>query len=66
MAGQDNITKISLSGEVLDQIEVKHTSISDLSFCDGNAIYVGSSPTTNTEVCSLNLNTKNFIVHEYS
>ena len=53
------IRKISLSGEILEEIQVKHTSISDLSFCDGNAIYVGSSPTTNTEVCSLNLNTKN-------
>ena len=53
------IRKISLSGEILDEIEVKHTSISDLSFCDGNAVYVGSSPTTNTEICSLNLNTKN-------
>ena len=48
-----------MSGEILEEIQVKHTSISDLSFCDGNAIYVGSSPTTNTEVCSLNLNTKN-------
>jgi len=53
------IRKISLSGEILDEIEVKHTSISDLSFCGGNAVYVGSSPTSNTEVCSLNLNTKN-------
>ncbi|MQG08802.1 MAG: S9 family peptidase, partial [SAR202 cluster bacterium] len=53
------IRKISLSGEIIEEIEVNHTSISDLSFCDNKAIFIGASPTTSSELCSLDLSTTN-------
>tara|TARA_B100000700_G_scaffold236820_1_gene262763 strand:+ start:1017 stop:2960 length:1944 start_codon:yes stop_codon:yes gene_type:complete len=53
------IRKITLSGEIVDEIQVNHTSISDLSFCDGSAIYMGSSPTTSTQLCRLDFSTSN-------
>ncbi|MFL2634567.1 MAG: alpha/beta hydrolase family protein [Dehalococcoidia bacterium] len=53
------IRKISLSGEIIDEIKVNHTSISDLSFCDDKAIYIGASPTTSSQVCSLDLSSGN-------
>ena len=53
------IRKISLSGEIIEEIQINHTSISDLSFCNDNAIYIGASPTTSSQVCSLDLRSSN-------
>ena len=53
------IRKISLSGEIIEEIQINHTSISDLSLCNDNAIYIGASPTTSSQVCSLDLRSSN-------
>ena len=53
------IRKISLSGEIINEIQINHTSISDLSLCNDSAIYIGASPTTSSELCSLDLSTSN-------
>ena len=53
------IRKISLSGEIVEEIQINHTSINDLSFCNDKAIYIGASPTTSSQVCSLDLSSSN-------
>jgi len=53
------IRKISLEGEIIEEIQINHTSISDLSYCNDNVVYIGASPTTSSQVCSLDLSSSN-------
>ncbi|MEC7837227.1 MAG: S9 family peptidase [Chloroflexota bacterium] len=52
------IRKINLSGQIIEEIEVLHTSIGGLSFIDNKALYIGASPVSNSEIVSLDLEKK--------
>ena len=52
------IRKINISGEIIEEIEVLHTSIGSLSFIDNKALYIGASPVSNSEIVSLDLEKK--------
>ena len=52
------IRKINLSGQIIEEIEVLHTSIGGLSFIDNKALYIGASPVSNSEIISLDLEKK--------
>ena len=52
------IRKINISGKIIEEIEVLHTSISDLTYFNNKALYIGASPTSNSEVVSLDLEKK--------
>ncbi len=52
------IRKINISSEIIEEIEVLHTSIGGLSFIDNKALYIGASPVSNSEIVSLELEKK--------
>ena len=52
------IRKISTSGQIIEEIEVLHTSLGDLTFFDNKALYIGASPVSNSEIVSLDLEKK--------
>ena len=52
------IRKINISGEIVEEIEILHTSIGSLSFFDNKALYIGASPVSKSEIVSLDLEKK--------
>ena len=54
------IRKINISSEIIEEIEVLHTSIGGLSFIDNKALYIGASPVSNSEIVSLELEKKGY------
>tara|TARA_B100000586_G_scaffold198510_1_gene146867 strand:+ start:17450 stop:19399 length:1950 start_codon:yes stop_codon:yes gene_type:complete len=53
------IRKINISGEIIEEIEVLHTSIGGLTHHDNKALYIGASPVSNSEIVSYDLMEKN-------
>ena len=53
------IRKINISGEIIEEIEVLHTSIGGLTNHDNKALYIGASPHSNSEIVSYDLMKKN-------
>ena len=49
------IRKINFSGEIIEEIKVKHTSIGYISNINNNVVYIGSSPNSNSEIATLDL-----------
>lgn len=49
------IQKINISGEIIEEIEVLHTSIGSLTHHDNKALYIGASPVSNSEIVSYDL-----------
>ena len=52
------IRKLNFSGKIIEEIEILHTSIGDLTFYDNKALYIGASPVSNSEIVSLDLEKK--------
>jgi|TARA_B110000263_G_scaffold241110_1_gene245001 dipeptidyl aminopeptidase/acylaminoacyl peptidase len=53
------IRKINISGEIIEEIEVLHTSIVGLTHHNNKALYIGASPVSNSEIVSYDLKKKN-------
>ena len=53
------IRKINISGEIIEEIEVLHTSIGGLTHHENKALYIGASPVSNSEIVSYDLMKKN-------
>ena len=52
------IRKLNFSGKIIEEIEILHTSIGDLTFYDNKALYIGASPVSNSEIVSLDIEKK--------
>jgi len=53
---------IKFNGEIIDELNIIHTSISDVSISENKVIYIGSSPLSNSEIIEFNLDKKSIEV----